>query len=234
MSQYRRIHNNRTSRRPTMLSAAAAVAAFVYCMAVGASAASTGKADSAVVESVVKPQTIAAPQPLVATATATHEPAVAESKKMVGGLGLMDGYLKTQSNKGDRGYDESDAFGNGDSDSYGYGSQVEYGSGKAGDGGTSGAYHESTAYDDNGKSNPKYKAWHFEEKDGKPTKRYIYDSRKPQTFSRKKEPQVEATEYDSVEAYDDGDDGTHAGYEAEDPEYGNLYDSADVDVDTYY
>lgn len=174
--------------------------------------------------------------PVVATAV---EPAAAESKKLTGkASSLMDGYMRTGSHKGDKGYNEDDAFGDKDSDSYGFGTQVSFGS-KGGDGGN-GAYHESSAYDDHGKSNPKYSAWHFEEKDGKPTKRYVYDSHDKK--AGKRDPQTveaEASEYDSVEAYDDGDDGgTHAGYETDEaePEYGNLYDSADAynDADTYY
>ncbi|KAF0772890.1 Uncharacterized protein FWK35_00007948 [Aphis craccivora] len=165
----------------------------------------------------------------------------AESKKVAGKSALMDGYVRTGSTKGDKGYNEDDVYGDKDSDSFGFGTQVSYGS-KAGDGGN-GAYHESSAYDDNGRSNPKYSAWHFEEKDGKPTKRYVYDSLNDGAGKKKKyDPlavEAEASEYDSVEAYDDGDDGgTHAGYEVDDaePEYGNLYDSADVynDADTYY
>lgn len=177
-----------------------------------------------------------------AVATAAAVDAVpAESKKVAGKSALMDGYVRTGSSKGDKGYNEDDVYGDKDSDSYGFGTQVSYGS-KAGDGGN-GAYHESTAYDDNGRSNPKYSAWHFEEKDGKPTKRYVYDSLKNDGAKKKKyDPlavEAEASEYDSVEAYDDGDDGgTHAGYEVDDaePEYGNLYDSADVynDADAYY
>lgn len=171
-----------------------------------------------------------------ATATAAAlEPATAESKKLTAGkASMMDGYVLTGSNKGDKGYNEDDVFGDKDADSYGFGTQVSYGS-RAGDGGN-GAYHHSTAYDDNGLSNPKYSAWHFEDKDGRPTKRYVFDSHK-----KKKDPlavEAEASEYDSVEAYDDGDDGSHAGYEVDDgdAEYGNLYDSADAynDADTYY
>lgn len=165
----------------------------------------------------------------------------AESKKVAGKSALMDGYVRTGSTKGDKGYNEDDVYGDKDSDSFGFGTQVSYGS-KAGDGGN-GAYHESSTYDDNGRSNPKYSAWHFEEKDGKPTKRYVYDSLNDGAGKKKKyDPlavEAEASEYDSVEAYDDGDDGgTHAGYEVDDaePEYGNLYDSADVynDADAYY
>ncbi|CAI6345105.1 unnamed protein product [Macrosiphum euphorbiae] len=179
-------------------------------------------------------------------AVAAAEPVVAESKKVAGKASLMDGYVRTGSTKGDKGYNEDDVYGDKDSDSYGFGTQVSFGS-KAGDGGN-GAYHESTAYDDNGRSNPKYSAWHFEEKDGKPTKRYVYDSLNDDgskmSKNKKYDPlavEAEASEYDSVEAYDDADDGgggTHAGYEVDDaePEYGNLYDSADVynDADAYY
>lgn len=169
----------------------------------------------------------------LAAAASPVEPVAAESKKTAGKAALMDGYARTGSYKGDKGYKEDDVFGDKDSDSYGFGTQVSFGS-KAGDGGL-GSYHESTSYDDNGRSSPKYSAWHFEDKDGKPTKRYVYDSQK-----KKNDPsavEAEASEYDSVEAYDDGDDGSPAGFEADDgePEYGNLYDSADVyDADTYY
>lgn len=164
--------------------------------------------------------------------------AAAESKKLTAGkASAVDGYVLTGSNKGDKGYNEDDAFGDKDSDSYGFGTQVSYGN-RAGDGGN-GAYHHSTAYDDNGRSNPKYSAWHFEDKDGRPTKRYVFDSHK--NAKKNRDPlavEAEASEYDSVEAYDDGDDGSHAGYEVDDaePEYGGLYDSADAynDADTYY
>lgn len=165
------------------------------------------------------------------------EPAVAESKKLTAGkASAMDGYALTGSSRGDKGYNEDDVFSDKDADSYGFGTQVSYGN-HAGDGGN-GAYHHSTAYDDNGRANPKYSAWHFEDKDGRPTKRYVFDSHK----KRNKDPlavEAEASEYDSVEAYDDGDDGgSHAGYEVDDaePEYGALYDSADAynDADTYY
>lgn len=171
-----------------------------------------------------------------AVTVAVTEPVAAESKKIAGQSALMDGYVRTGSHKGDKGYNEDDTYGDKEADSYGFGTQVAYGN-KAGNGGN-GAYHESTAYDDNGRSKPKFSAWHFEEKDGKPTKQYVFDSKK----KNKNDPlavEAEASEYDSVEAYDDGDDGgTHAGYEVDDaePEYGNLYDSADVynDADTYY
>lgn len=208
---------------------AAAAAVFAVLLSSSAQAASTGGGGG-------KDEMLAVGSDAATTAA---EPATAESKKTRGKAALMSGYARTGSTHGDKGYNEDDVYGDKDSDSYGFGTQVSYGS-KAGDGGN-GAYHESTSYDDNGRSNPKYSAWHFEDKDGKPTKRYVYDNNK------KKEPaavEAEASEYDSVEAYDDADDGagggggTHAGYEADesDPEYGNLYDSADVynDADTYY
>lgn len=179
------------------------------------------------------------------------EPVAAESKKVAGKTTYLDGYARTGSMKGDKGYDEDDVYGGKDGDSYGFGTHVSYGS-KAGDGGN-GAYHETASYDDHGKSNPKFSAWHFEDKDGRPTKRYTYDSHAKNggggggTGGKKQRAggdplavEAEATEYDSVEAYDDPEDGgnTHAGYETEEaePEYGALYDSADVynDADTYY
>lgn len=203
--------------RPTT---AVVLATAAFTLMVAAEAASTGGVGTAV---------------KVGAAAAPVDPIVAESKKTAGKAGLMDGYARTGSYKGNKGYNEDDVYGDKDSDSYGFGTQVAFGS-KAGDGGQ-GAYHESSSYDDNGQSNPKYSAWHFEDKDGKPTKRYVYDSQK-----KKADPpavEAEASEYDSVEAYDDGDDGgSPAGFEAEEaePEYGNLYDSADVynDADSYY
>jgi len=231
------MYNSLSSLRPRHRSwtVAAALVAVATVVLSAAQAASTGRppvaGDMAAVSSDAR-YTVAA------------EPVVAESKKVAGKASLMDGYVRTGSMKGDKGYNEDDVYGDKDSDSYGFGTQVSFGS-KAGDGGN-GAYHESTAYDDNGRSNPKYSAWHFEEKDGKPTKRYVYDSlnndgSKTSKY-KKNDPlavEAEASEYDSVEAYDDADDGgTHAGYEVDDaePEYGNLYDSADVynDADTYY
>lgn len=221
-----------------MAVAAAAFAALLAGAPTADAASTGGRADDLAAVSSDAHYTAVVPSPASASATvaaAALEPAVAESKKLAGQSALMNGYVRTGSNHGDKGYNEDDVYGDKDSDSYGFGTQVSYGN-KAGDGGN-GAYHESTAYDDNGRSNPKYSAWHFEEKDGKPTKRYVFDSHK-----KKKDPlavEAEASEYDSVEAYDDGDDGTHAGYEVDDggePEYGNLYDSADVynDADTYY
>lgn len=222
--------------------ACAAVALAAALTAGGlADAASTGGgggggADLAAVGSNAHAAVAAAPRP-AASSPAAVEPAAAESKMVAGKASVLDGFVKTGSHKGDKGYNEDDAFGDKDSDSYGFGTQVSYGN-QAGDGGN-GAYHESTSYDDHGRSNPKYSAWHFEEKDGKPTKRYVFDSHK----KKKYDPlavEAEASEYDSVEAYDDGGDdgGTHAGYETEEaePEYGNLYDSADVynDADAYY
>lgn len=201
-----------------------------------AGGATAAAADSLAVGSNVA--SVAVPATAAATATAV-EPAAAESKKVAGRSSMLDGYVKTGSHKGDKGYNEDDTFGGKDADSYGFGTQVSYGN-KAGDGGD-GAYHETSAYDDHGRSNPKFSAWHFEEKDGRPTKRYVYDSHDGKK-NKKHDPlavEAEASEYDSVEAYDDGGDGgTHAGYEADDaePEYGNLYDSADVynDADVYY
>lgn len=220
-----------------MATAAFAVVALLAGTPAARAASTGGRADDLVAVSSDAHYTAVVPSP-AASASATvaaAEPVVAESRKHVGQAALMNGYVRTGSHHGDKGYKEDDVYGDKDSDSYGYGTQVSYGK-KAGDGGN-GAYHESTAYDDNGRSNPKYSAWHFEEKDGKPTKRYVFDSHK-----KKKDPlavEAEASEYDSVEAYDDGDDGSHAGYEVDDggdAEYGNLYDSADVynDVDTYY
>lgn len=222
-----------TRPTPTLLLlpyCAAAAAVFAVLLSSSAQAASTGGGGGG------KDEMLAVGSDAAMTAA---EPATAESKKTHGKAALMSGHVRTGSTRGDKGYNEDDVYGDKDSDSYGFGTQVSYGS-KAGDGGN-GAYHESTSYDDNGRSNPKYSAWHFEDKDGKPTKRYVYDNNK-----KNKEPaavEAEASEYDSVEAYDDADDGaggggTHAGYEADesDPEYGNLYDSADVynDADTYY
>lgn len=214
------------ARRSTAVVRMAAAAAFVALLAGApvADAASTGG----------RAENVAA---TAAAASTAAEPVTAESKKLAGQSALMNGYVRTGSHHGDKGYNEDDVYGDKDSDSYGFGTQVSYGN-RAGDGGN-GAYHESTAYDDNGRSSPKYSAWHFEEKDGKPTKRYVFDSHKNKN---KKDPlavEAEASEYDSVEAYDDDDGGTHAGYEVDDggePEYGNLYDSADVynDADTYY
>lgn len=205
--------------------------------AAAAAAAASGAhaADSLAVGSNVASVAVPA-TPAAGTAV---EPAAAESKKVAGRSSMLDGYVKTGSHKGDKGYNEDDVFGGKDADSYGFGTQVSYGN-KAGDGGD-GAYHETSAYDDHGRSNPKFSAWHFEEKDGRPTKRYVYDSHDNKK-NKKHDPlavEAEASEYDSVEAYDDGGDGgTHAGYEADDaePEYGNLYDSADVynDADVYY
>lgn len=196
-------------------------------------AASTGARDGDPMAAVASDASPAVA--VTAAAAAPLEPAAAESKKVTGGkTAAMDGYLLTGSNKGDKGYNTDDVYGDKDADSYGFGTQVSYGN-RAGDGGN-GAYHHSTAYDDNGRSNPKFSAWHFEDKDGRPTKRYVFDSHK----NKKNKPalEAEASEYDSVEAYDDGDDGSHAGYEVDDaePEYGNLYDSADAynDADTYY
>lgn len=205
----------------------------VLLLAGAANGASTGK-DAELMAVGTDLHNVAAVAP---SAGIPVEPVVSETKKVAGKASLMDGYLRTGSHKGDKGYNEDDVYGGKDSDSYGYGTNVAYGS-KAGDGGN-GAYHESLSYDDNGQSNPKFSAWHFEDKDGKPTKRYVFDSHK----KNKNDPlavEAEASEYDSVEAYDDGagdDGGTHAGYEVEDaePEYGALYDSADVyDADTYY
>jgi len=219
------------SRHGSCWTVAAALVAVVAVALTAAQAASIVAGDMAAVSSDAH------------YAVAAAEPAVAESKKVAGKAALMDGYVRTGSLKGDKGYNEDDVYGDKESDSYGFGTQMSFGS-KAGDGGN-GAYHESTAYDDNGRSNPKYSAWHFEEKDGKPTKRYVYGSLNgdgsKMSKNKKHDPlavEAEASEYDSVEAYDDADDGTHAGYEVDDgePEYGNLYDSGDVynDADTYY
>jgi len=234
------MYNSLSSLRPrhgSCWTVAAALVAVAAAVLTAAQAASTGR-----------PAIVAGDMAAVSSdahfVVSAAEPVVAESKKVAGKASLMDGYVRTGSMKGDKGYNEDDVYGDKDSDSYGFGTQVSFGS-KAGDGGN-GAYHESTAYDDNGRSNPKYSAWHFEEKDGKPTKRYVYDSLNDggskMAKNKKYDPlavEAEASEYDSVEAYDDGDDGgTHAGYEVDDaePEYGNLYDSADVynDADAYY
>lgn len=204
----------------------ALVAAIVFLATTATvGAASTGKDTMTVVATVQQP---------------VAEPVVAESKKYAGSAMDMDGFMRTGSTKGDKGYNEHDVYGGKDADSYGFGTQVSFGS-KGGDGGD-GAYHETSSYDDNGQSNPKYSSWHFEDKDGKPTKRYVFDShsnKKPKKYDPLAV-KAEASEYDSVEAYDDPEDvsGTHAGYETDEaePEYGALYDSADVynDADTYY
>jgi len=167
--------------------------------------------------------------------------AAAESKMVAGKGSYADGYARTGSSKGDKGYAEDDVYGDKDGDSYGFGTQTSFGTGDKGIGGV-GAYHESASYDDRDK--PKFSAWHFEDKDGRPTKRYVFDSHNDGNKKKHRgdQPSAEASEYDSVEAYDDdADDGggnTHAGYETEeaDPEYGALYDSADVysDADAYY
>lgn len=223
--QYHREH----SAASTMMMTATMAAVAVMLTATAVGAASTGK-------------------DAVATATATAavavglaaEPVAAESKKYAGKAMDVDGFVRTGSTKGDKGYDEEDVYGGKDADSYGFGTQVSFGS-KGGDGGD-GAYHETSSYDDNGRSNPKYSSWHFEDKDGKPTKRYVFDShsnKKPKKYDPLAV-KAEASEYDSVEAYDDPEEGggTHAGYETDEaePEYGALYDSADVynDADTYY
>lgn len=224
MHYYHREH----SATRTMTTATMAAVAVLLTTAVGA--ASTGKDATAAAVG-----TSAAP-PVAGLAA---EPVAAESKKYAGKAMDVDGFVRTGSTKGDKGYDEQDTYGGGDADSYGFGTQVSFGS-QGGDGGD-GAYHETSSYDDNGRSNPKYSSWHFEDKDGKPTKRYVYDSH-GNSKPKKYDPlavKAEASEYDSVEAYDDPEEGgTHAGYETDEaePEYGALYDSADVynDADTYY
>lgn len=205
----------------------AAAAILAVLLAGGAGAASTGAKPAAATPDLLAVGSEALSPPPSAVII---EPATAESKKLAGHAALMDGYALTGSHKGDKGYNEDDTFGGKISDSYGYGTQAVYGS-KSGDGGGNGAYHETSSYDDNGHANPKYSSWHFEDKDGKPTKRYVFDS---QNNKNKNEPpavEAEASEYDSVEAYDYPDEGgTHAGYETEEaePEYGALYDTADT------
>lgn len=223
----------------TTSTAAVAAALLAVLFLVGAAgAASTGAKPAATAQDLLAvgseslataaaAASMAAPPPPASVA----EPAAAESKKLAGHAALMDGYALTGSHKGDKGYNEDDVFGDKVGDSYGFGTHAAYGSNSGGDGGASGAYHESSSYDDNGRSNPKYSSWHFEDKDGKPTKRYVYDSHKNKNKHDPQAVEAEASEYDSVEAYDYPDDGgSHAGYETEEPEpeYGALYDSADV------